>query len=259
MIRVLLALLVEAANAEPAAFQPLPEPRPRPVLPPLPRHGTTGYRAVMPAGGHTFTSRLLFVGSAEGPQVGEVTLGGQLAWRSFSVSAEVLGTAAWSERWSGAGMGNTVLNVRGILGRKVTHALGVRASIATGARPATPLGDVAWWGAIASATVPTNTLSLSYEGATERWVWQVFTGTDLDWLGLPAGGTAVATVQPVAPGWFFVGEAELIFDPAPVHVRTLVRRDFGGGWQADLGFALPFVALADEAIPTVLGQVQRRW
>ena len=261
---MIVALALTALAADPLDEQPLPEERrrvPRVVLPPLPRQGTAAFRTLMPAGGHAFGSRLALVKDLDGPTIGELTLRGQLAWRSFSVSVEVAGTAAGSELWTGVGLGNTVVDIRGILGRKVTHTLGIQLSLATGYLQGTPEGAVAWWGTVGAATVPNNAIALAYEGATARWVWHIHAGPDFsswDYTFVDAG-TSVATVQPVAPGWSVVAEGELLYDPSPLHLRGLVRRELGAGWSADLGLALPIVEFVAEPSLQVLGQVQRHW
>ena len=193
------------------------------------------------------------------------TLHGQLAWRWFSVAAELAATAGASDRWSSAGLGNTVLDVRFVFGRVPTQAIGIRATLPSGSRYGAR-GPVAWWGTVPSATVPTFGFAIAWEGATERWTWHVHVGQETDtwWAFAYFWNTwdldaIVATVQPFAPGWSVVAEVEALDAPDPVHLRGLARRDLGAGWTVDAGLALPLPSLFTDPSLQLLGQVRGAW
>lgn len=254
------------APVEPPVALPLPNARPGRDRPsgPAPRYGTTGFRLSVPAGGTAATTRLAFVQDFDGAAIGEVTLRGQAAWQHVGLAAELSGTAAASDRWTGAGLGNLLIDARYLVGRGATHAIGLRVVAPTGARDGAH-GDIAWWGTVPQATVPMWGVALAYSGATERWAWHTHTG-------FRAGGTtgillgelldvvaSLATVQPVAPGWDVVAEVEVMVGPSPLHVRALARHDLGHGWEADLGLAVPVAVFFADPTLQIIGRVERRW
>lgn len=266
MISLLLAALALADDP-----LPLPELRPR-ITGKAERLDTTAFRTFTPAGAAeagarkalvtSVTSRIALVEDFDGPFIGELTLRGQLAWHSFGLGVEVAGTAGASTIWSGAGIGNTILDFRGFFGRGSTHALGIRGTLPTGDWH-TPAGTVGWWGTVPRAIVPTLGAALAYEGALPRWVWHVHVGFDwrgyfTDYTGLDAD-VSIATIQPFALRWFIVGEVELLNGPSPLHVRALVRHEFQSAWTADVGVAAPVIAMIVDPTLQVLVSVRRTW
>ena len=184
------------------------------------RFETSGFRAFAPVGTARASTRVAFVQDFDGLSIGELTLRGQAGWRHFGLSIETVVTGGVSPRWVGHGLGNTVLDVRWILGRGITHALGLRGTLATGTRDGAR-GAVAWWGTVPQATRPTNGLALAYEGATARVVWHLHAGLRWgeDYPDLSGQmvdlGAMVATVQPISSVVSVIGEAELNSAPSP--------------------------------------------
>ncbi|MFN7145672.1 MAG: hypothetical protein ACK4YP_17985, partial [Myxococcota bacterium] len=213
---------------DPSAL-PLPDPNPRrPKRPPAERFGTAAYRAHLPADGPAVSSRLALVQDFDGPSIGELTVRVQQGWHSFAVAAEIAGTAGASSTWSSAGLGNLVLDARGLFGRGATHALGLRAVLPVGVRGG-PRGPVRWWGTVPDATVPTGGLAIAYELAAPRVVAHAHVGFKSgsgDLGPVPDLSLAVATIQPVAPRWEVVAEMEALSGESPLHVRALARHTF---------------------------------
>ncbi len=273
---VLLAALLAAGSARAAAPEPaaepaadalpLPDATPRArTRPRAERFDTTAFRAYLASDGGGVGTRIALVQDFDGPTIGEITLRGHYAWYSFSLAVETAATAGASPLWSGAGFGNTVIDVRGVFGRGSTHAIGLRGTFATGDRRG-PLGPIAWWGTVPLATVPSNGLALAYDGAAPRWVWHVHAGLHFDpfyayayVLGVFDVNVLIATVQPVAERWDLVFELEGTIAPSPIHVRGLARRDLGDGWTADVGLAVPLTGMILDPSLQVLGQIDRRW
>lgn len=272
MIATLVATLLAAAPAhaeEPTApssaeSAPLPDPNPRRAKRKHPRLGTYAFRAAIPAGGGAATTRVALVEDFDGPFIGEVTVRGQYAWRHFGVAVELAGTGGVSPLWASAGLGNLVLDARWIFGGRSTHALGLRGTFGVGARGA-PLENVAWWGTVPEATVPSTGVALAYEGAAGRWVWHARAGfRSYPYWG--AGyltdsldvGVLVGTVQPVAERWAVVAEGEVALSASPFHLRALARRDLGAGWTADVGLAVPLPAMLGDPTLQVIGRIDRR-
>lgn len=240
---------------------PLPEPNPR-VRRPVSRFETSGFRAVTTVGAPRASTRVAFVQDFDGPSIGELTLRGQAGWRHFGLSVETVVTAGVSPRWAGAGFGNTVLDLRWILGRGSTHALGLRGTLATGMRDGAH-GAVAWWGTVPQATLPTNGVAVAYEGATERVVWHLHAGLRWgeyyrlggDMLDL---GVLVATVQPITSAVSIVGEGELSAAQSPGHLRALARVGLGNSWTVDAGINLPIPAMISDPTLQVIARVEWR-
>ncbi|MES2642021.1 MAG: hypothetical protein V4850_21230 [Myxococcota bacterium] len=264
---MILAILALAWGQDEPAALPLPDPRPGRgrFTGPAPRYGTTGFRTAVPAADTSASTRVAFVQDFDGATIGELTLRGMYASQSFGLAIEVAGTAAVSDRWSGIGLGNTVVDVRGLFGRAATHAFGIRGALPTGFREG-PHGELAWWGTVPQATVPMWGIALAYTGATERWAWHTHVGirTGEGWgysglSGMIDAVTSLATIQPVAPRWDIVAEVELLSGPSPLHIRALARHDFGHGWEGDVGLAVPLVVFVQEPTLQVLGRVERRW
>lgn len=265
-----MVTLIASAWAQEAPVEALPLPSARPGRErpsgPAPRFGTAGFRTSVPAADAAASTRLAFVEDFDGAAIGELTLRGQYAWQSFGLSVEMAGTAGASDRWSGAGLGNTVFDARALVGRGATHAIGLRVVAPTGGRDGAH-GNVAWWGTVPNATVPMWGFSVAYGGAIERWVWHVHTGLRISDVssGLGFAGdlldaaASFATAQPIAARWELVGEIEAVFSPSPVHVRVLARHDFGHGWEVDAGLAVPAAVFFADPTLQILGRVERRW
>jgi hypothetical protein len=231
---VIVALLV--AQVARASEAPIPDGHP-----PQPRNATVAFRTGIPAGPPTLTSRIAGVEDFDGPFIGELTLRAQGGWRWFGMGAELAGTAGASEIWSGAGVGNLVVDARFIFGGSVTSALGLRSTFAVGNRYG-PRGPVAWWGTVPWATIPAAGVALAWEGATPRWVWHAHVGFSLPLTPFVTGydlGASVATVQPIGGRFSIVAEAEAFLMPSPLHARVLVRRQLGEHWTVDAGLAVP--------------------
>ncbi|MES2642023.1 MAG: hypothetical protein V4850_21240 [Myxococcota bacterium] len=250
---------------DPSATETLPLPSVRPGRVRAPRLGTTAFRTAIPAGPVSVSTRVALVQDFDGATIGELTLRGRLAWRYFGLAVEVAGTAAASDVWSGAGLGNTFVDARGIFGGPVaTHALGLRGSIPTGIR-GDPHGAIAWWGTVPEATVPTSGVAIAYDGVTERFAWHAHAGLHVGgWdFGYTNGlfdlGASFATVQPIALHWNVVIEVEALYSLSPLHLRALARHDFGHGWEVDAGLAVPVAVFFVDPTLQVLARVERRW
>lgn len=244
------------------AFSALAEEMPREIAE---RRSTAAFRTVFPAGPPAATTRVALVQDLDGPFIGELTLRGQVASRRFSASVEIAGTAAASGAWSGAGLGNTVVDLRGLFGGQVTHALGLRAILPSGDRQG-PRGAVGWWGTVPAATVPSYAFALAYEGATPRAAWHAHVGLRSDPFWAYAYfptifdlGASVATVQPFGPSWSAVGELELLASQTPIHVRGLARRALGPHASVDVGLALPLVAMLQDPSIQLIGAARASW
>lgn len=243
---------------------PLPELNPRPPRrPPAPRRTTAGFRSFMTAGTRAEV-RYAYVLDTGGLSIGELTVRGQIGWPVVSVGVELAGTAAASDRWSGAALGNLVVDARLLFGRGSTHALGLRVTGGVGDR-GDPYGPVAWWGTVPAATVPTTGVAIAWEGATDRWVWHAHTGLHVDSWWAVANvpelfdlGAIVATVQPLGGPFSVVAELEAQYSKSPFHARGLARWS-GGGWTADLGLAGPIPAMFTDPTLQVIGSVRRGW
>lgn len=250
---------------EVAEVLPLPEvhpPRPRTAAE---RFAVSAWRTVLPGKGADVGTRIVFVQDFDGPTIGELTLRGHVGWQSFGMAVEIAGTAGVSDRWSGAGLGNTVLDVRGLFGRGSTHAIGLRGTFATGTRGG-PAGPVSWWGSVPQAVVPTWSVALAYEGSTARWAWHLHVGMRSDaWWAYSYTfeiwdlAASVATVQPIGAGWSLVAEAEVLASVSPFHVRALARRGLGHGFWVDAGLAVPVLGMIEDPSLQIIGKVERRW
>lgn len=252
-----------AAAQLPADPLPLPSSRNPRERQPATRFETRGFRVAMPAGGPAVSSRVAFVQDFGGASIGELTLRGQMGWRSVGLAVEVAGTAGASAQWTGAGLGNTLIDARQLFGRGSTHGVGLRGTLPSGDRDG-PDGPVAWWGTVPDATLPTLGIALAYDGATSAVVWHAHAGIRSGrwWLFGPEmidAGTSVATIQPIAERWALVVELELLATPSPLHLRALARRDLGAGWEVDAGFAFPVVAMFSNPNLQVLARVERRF
>jgi hypothetical protein len=177
-----------------------------------------------------------------------MTVRAQAASRSFGAAVEIAGVAGVSDVWRGAGLGNVVVDVRGIWGDSGTFTLGLRGTLPAGDRGGAH-GAVGYWGSVPAATVPMWGLSLVTGGAAGRWVWDLHAGVHLDRFRLVAYadgildlGFSLATVRPLGRGWDGIVEAELIVGQSPIHLRALVRRRVGPG-SFDIGLALPVLAM----------------
>ncbi|MDP2306585.1 MAG: hypothetical protein Q8P18_11235 [Pseudomonadota bacterium] len=266
MIAACLAVLLQpalAADALAADELPLPSfrtPRERQAAT---RFETRAFRVAMPVGRPAVSSRIAFVQDFGGASIGELTLRGQVGWRSVGLAVEIAGTAGTSAQWTGAGLGNTVIDARLLFGRGSTHGFGLRGTLPTGDRDG-PDGPVAWWGTVPEATLPTLGIALAYDGATGAVAWHAHAGIRSGrwWLfgaEMIDAGTSLATIQPFAERWAFVGELELLSTPSPLHVRALLRRDLGGGWEVDAGLAFPVVAMFSDPTLQILARVERRF
>ncbi|MES2640509.1 MAG: hypothetical protein V4850_13535 [Myxococcota bacterium] len=230
----------------------------------MPRHGTAAFRVSIPAGPPSVSTRLAFVQDFDGASIVELTLRGGYAWRSFGLAVEVAGTAGVSDQWAGAGLGNTVIDARGLFGGAVTHAMGLRTILPTGDRGGGH-GPVGWWGTVPDATVPMTSVSMVYEGASPRFVWHVRIGLRWSPWGFQStdqridAGVGLGMLQPLTERWKLVLEGEVMNSESPIHVRGLGRLDLGHGWEADLGLAVPVVAFVRDPTLQVVGRVERSW
>lgn len=239
-----------AVAAEPAAA-----PEARAVAPP--RNAFHGFRAQVPAGPPAVGTRIALVQDFNGAFVGELTLRGQSSWRWFGMAAEVVGAAAGSELWSGAGLGNTKIDLAFLFGPpRATHALGLQITAPPMVAPVT------FWGTVSDATIFTAGLALAWNGTRGRFGWHIHAGLRsqqyfaYDYSEYVKDiAASLATVQPVAAGWFIVGEVEALNSPSPFHARALARHDFGGGWTVDAGFATPFPAVLVDPTLQIIGQI----
>lgn len=246
----------------------LPTTRPHPERTPKPRLGTTGFRTMLVTGPGAVQTRVALVQDLDGAFISEGTLRAQVGSRWVSLAAEVAGTAAASGIWSGAGLGNVVIDGRVVFGGRTTYALGLRGAVPTGGG-SRAVGGVSWWGTVPAATVRTAGLAIAFEGASGSIVWHVETGLQTeDWW--PAGGgaglvgviafdTSLATVQPLGAGWSLVGELEVVLAPSPLHVRALARRDLGGGWTIDAGLNVPVVSMFVDPTVQVIAGLRHEW
>ncbi|GDX79411.1 hypothetical protein LBMAG42_12220 [Deltaproteobacteria bacterium] len=242
----------------------LPPIHPGMVIRKNPRLPFAGYRLQLPAGPASVSSRLALVEGFDGIFIGELTVRGQKSWAWFGMAAEVSGAAGVSDIWGAAGLGNTRIDLAALFGPAgTTHALGLQVTLASGAWDR-PDGQLSFWGTVPNATVPTFGAALAWSATRGTFAWHLHAGFRsqsyyaIDYSnGIFDLAASAATVQPLGKGWFGVGELELLTGPSPVHLRILVRRDLGHGWQADGGLALPFPGMVTDPSIQALGQIYR--
>lgn len=241
---------------EAAEVAPLPTPSPGP-RPQGPRLATHGFRIAL-HGQDNVELRLAGVEDFGGATIGELTVHGTVAWKWLSVSAEIAGTAAASDIWSSAGVGNAVVDARFLFGTTWTNAIGLRATIPVGSAT-----EVAWWGTVPEATVRTAGGALWWEGAIDRWVFTAHSGFRsqayfaYDYSrGIWDLGLGVATVQPLGGPWSLVAEVEGAWAPLAAYPRVGVRWA-AAPWSVDLGVAAPIPAMITD--PTVQVWAAARW
>jgi hypothetical protein len=236
-----------------------------PARAPSPRLDTHGFRVELGAGSSAVTSRFAFVADPIGPEIAELSVQGQLAWRHFSLRLELPALAAGvSETWSDAGAGNAAVELAWVFGGRSTHTLGVRGAVPVGRRPLDPRGDVAFWGTEPATMLQEAAFALVYGGAVERWVWRTEVGfrtfdSAIGWYFPIVAAAGLATVQPVAPEWALVAEAELRWEYSPLQLRGLVRRSLPEGWSVDAGLAVPVLAFGGDPTLQLLLRGERRW
>lgn len=255
-----LVLLAQLARGDQLPLPaPTPPPRPRPA--PEQRLDTTAYRVGLGAGGHRAAVRLAGVADPTGPEIGEITIRGQLAWRHFGMALEASAGAAASELWSDAGVGNVSLEVHWVFGGRSTHTLGLRGQLDLADRRDDPRGPIAWWGTVPVAMVPQRALTLAYAGSVAAWVWKFEVGLGDGQLGwaLPSVVAGLATVQPTGGGWSVVGELEARLEPSPLHARVLMRKALNPCLGLDVGVAIPLVGMVEDPTLQVVAQLQGRW
>lgn len=252
-----------ALAGEPALL-PLPTERPPPRLVANPRLPFAGFRTQIPSGPESVSSRLAWVTDFDGATIGELTLRGQAAWNWFGLSAEVAMAAGASDRWGAAGLGNTRIDAALLVGpKRATHAIGLQLTVPTGDWPRSD-GPLTFWGTVPDATTPTTAVSLAWTGATAQVGWHLHAGLrGSSFWGLGATAqlidvaASLATVRPVAPRWFFVGEVELTNSQSWLHLRALARHELKPGWNVDAGVAVPLPAMLVDPTLQVVGQLQR--
>lgn len=220
-----------------------------------------GFRVDIDGDRTAVQSRLALVKDLDGAFFAEETLRSQLAWRRLGFSAELVATGGVSEVWSGAGLGNARVAFDIRFGRRDTHAIGLVGTLPVGGWTRGSSPDVAWWGTVPRATITTGGFSLFYAGSSGNWVWHIRFGVDPNFsyagrLDLAAG---VAWVQPIAPKWSIVSEAELFFWPDPLQLRVLARHEFDQHWTLDVGMAAPIPAIFRDPTIQVLTQFQHVW
>jgi hypothetical protein len=220
-----------------------------------------GFRVTTLASGRDVRARLALVEDFDGAFSQELTLHGQTWWRQVGVGAELAATSGFAEGWTGAGVGNLVVDGRWLFARR-RHGLGLRLRWPVGSY-VTPNAPVSWWGTVPETTLPMAGLALAYEGSKGHFTWHAHLGAQAGrfWaFSITAenidAGVGLATAWPIAGDWWFVGEGELTASASPGHLRALARYAGARAWTLDAGLAAPLPGIWLDPTLQVIAQAR---